>query len=134
MQLRSGTTGWSVRLVLAAANVAVLACAHSPPGPRPSAAINCLPGKACIGGRGTDAGDGLPIAGAIVTVTNTVSQTASTDSTGRYFVDGLAPGIYELDVRFIAHRPFILRGIRLDAGHGVAPDVYLVPDTTRGGG
>ena len=73
-----------------------------------------------------EAGGVIP--GATVTATagaTNLTRTSVTNSGGRYTIQGLAPGSYQIRVELTGFRPLVREGIRLATGETVRLDVQL---------
>ena len=85
---------------------------------------------ASISGVVTDASDGAPLAGANVVLraegSTGVAGGAATDLEGRYRIDGIAPGTYTLDVRFVGYQEE-QQTLTLAAGETRQVDAALEP-------
>lgn len=69
-----------------------------------------------------ESGETLP--GANVSVAGT-QQGTSTDLNGRYRIEGLAPGVYELRFSFVSYQPKAVTGVDVAAGETATLDVTL---------
>ena len=85
---------------------------------------------ASISGVVTDASDGASLAGANVVLraegSPGIAGGAATDLDGRYRIDGVAPGTYTLDVRFVGYQE-AQQTLTLTAGEAREVDVALAP-------
>jgi len=74
-------------------------------------------------------GSGKPIAGATVSIKNAagVSQTAKTDTKGKFWIGGLAAGAYTITAVAKGFKNFEVAGIALAANDAVPLDVLLEP-------
>ncbi|MGI9173781.1 MAG: carboxypeptidase-like regulatory domain-containing protein, partial [Rhodothermales bacterium] len=85
---------------------------------------------ASISGMVTDANDGAPLAGANVVLraegSTGIAGGAATDLDGRYRIDGIAPGSYTLDVRFVGYQEQ-QQTLTLTAGETLEVDAALEP-------
>ena len=85
---------------------------------------------ASISGVVTDASDGAPLAGANVVLraegSPGVAGGAATDLEGRYRIDGIAPGTYTLDVRFVGYQEQ-QQTLTLTSGETLQVDAALEP-------
>ena len=92
----------------------------------PSAALAQI-GAGALSGRVTDqSGTGVP--GAMVTVTSVGTNstgTGITDVDGAYFVQGLAPGAYRVQIELSGFRPVTREGVRLVTGETIRLDILL---------
>ncbi|MGA6983392.1 MAG: carboxypeptidase-like regulatory domain-containing protein, partial [Candidatus Sulfotelmatobacter sp.] len=72
-------------------------------------------------------GSSKPLAGVTVTIKNAagVSQSARTDSKGKYWIGSLAAGTYTITVRAKGFKNFEVAGIPLAAGDSVPLDVLM---------
>ena len=71
-----------------------------------------------------EAGNGGPLPGANVKIKGTTRGT-STDLNGRYRLEGLGPGTYDLVVSFVGFQEKTVTGVRVEAGQATKLDVKL---------
>ena len=95
-----------------------------------SALLAQAPGR--ITGRVIDAGQGTPIAGAVVELVGvTLSKTATSGIDGRYNLLGVPAGTVTIKVRLIGYTAKSVTGIALTAGAIVTQDVSLEPESIQ---
>src|SRR5690349_15434671 len=86
-----------------------------------SAALPAQGPSGTVRGRVTDVATQQPLAGVSVTVGSHVTQT---QSDGRYFVTGVAPGDWVLRARIIGYAP-LTQPVTVAAGQTVSADLQL---------
>ncbi len=79
-----------------------------------------------ISGRITDRQTGLPIPGANVLITGTVTG-ANSNADGRYLIGALAPGSYTIRISAVGYARFEREGVRIASGETTALNAALQP-------
>lgn len=88
------------------------------------------PGR--ITGRVVDAGQGTPVAGAVVEVVSAApARTATSGIDGRYNLLGIAAGTVSIRVRLIGYSPKTVTGIGVAADAIVTQDLTLEPESVQ---
>jgi hypothetical protein len=103
-------------------------------------AVSGLAGQASTGVRAQDAGpgrlegqvtgdDGAALAGATVTVTSpeleTGDTTLTTDSAGKFALDPVPPGLYDLAVELTGYRDGSLTTLKVEGGQPTRAEIVL---------
>ncbi len=83
-----------------------------------------------IAGVVVDAKEGEPLPGANVSIEGTATGT-STDLNGRYRIDGLDPGTYDVLISFVGFQQKTVTGIEVTAGDVISLDVSLREKTEQ---
>jgi len=82
-----------------------------------------------ISGQIKDSISGETLPGANVLIEGTV-KSVITDFDGKYILQAVQPGIYNLKVSFISYEPVLLSGIKVEAGKNTIIDIKLSQATT----
>ncbi len=81
-------------------------------------------GKGKLTGKITDAKSGEPLPGVNILLKGTYYG-AATDFNGKYFINGIAPGTYTVDVSLIGYKTMEYTGIKIVAGKTLRLDVKM---------
>jgi len=87
-------------------------------------------GTGAIAGVVVDAAEGKPLPGANVSIEGTTTGT-STDLNGRYRLDGLSPGTYDVLFSFVGFQQKTVTGVEVDAGQTTRLEVTLAEATAQ---
>lgn len=77
-----------------------------------------------------DAQEGEPLPGANVSLQGTTNGT-STDLKGRYRLDGLEPGTYDVQISFVGFQQKTITGVEVKAGESTSLEVTLAEETEQ---
>jgi outer membrane protein assembly factor BamB/subtilisin family serine protease len=83
------------------------------------------PALGLVAGSVTDADRGTPVAGATVTLAGSGQPAATTGPDGRYLIEGVHTGTYQLEVAADGYQPQVVEGVAVTEGELTTVDVLL---------
>jgi outer membrane protein assembly factor BamB len=84
------------------------------------------PALGLVAGQVTDADRGTPVSGATVTLPGSGQPAAITGPDGRYLIEGVHTGTYQLEIAADGYQPRVIEGVAVTAGELTSVDVALI--------